>query len=100
MYSHLYYQINKSKTCGKDHNTVHAFRVRKKSHLVQRNIWACYWFNNYTNIPEDWINNRNAVIQYGDHNEWDDRNLKVGLILLSSVLYHAVLSTIRPALKQ
>jgi hypothetical protein len=41
-----------------------AYRMRKEADGV-RNPWSCYDFNNYHDVPPDWIATRNSVFEFG-----------------------------------
>jgi hypothetical protein len=43
---------------------VMAFRMRKEP-IGGLQSWPCYDFNQYLNVPEDWIETRNTVFNYG-----------------------------------
>lgn len=44
---------------------VMTYRLRKEADSNGRNDWCCYDLNRYQNVPDNWVNTRNASYVYG-----------------------------------
>jgi len=65
-----------------------------------KHSWSCYSFNNYSDVPQTWIDNRNHVFEQGTVCLWNNVKQQTSFNPYSNFYHHAAAKEIKIELKQ